>query len=154
MCFLFFYTECVMHAGFQLQYLCANISQREANIPLAISFHRRAKVTWLTTLSHLTMHKDYQFAEPLVGKLLHHRSSSSAVQDEELLTPVNPSLDSFPHPHLITPAYKRSAMQLGSTPRTGLSPPPPTRSSPPSLLQHSTVGYWIHIDCFLSVVYA
>lgn len=32
--------------------------QHEASSPLAISFSHRAKVTWLTTVSHLTMQKD------------------------------------------------------------------------------------------------
>lgn len=45
----------------------SNISQREAYSPLAISFSHRAKVTWLTTVSHLTMQKDYQFAGLLSG---------------------------------------------------------------------------------------
>lgn len=44
--------------------ICApnsNISQHESYSPLAISFSHRAKVTWLTTVSHLTMQKDYHF---------------------------------------------------------------------------------------------
>lgn len=45
----------------------SNISQHEAYSPLAISFSHRAKVTWLTTVSHLTMQKDYQFVGPLSG---------------------------------------------------------------------------------------
>lgn len=54
----------------------SNISQHEAYGPLAISFSHRAKVTWLTTVSHLTMQKDYQFVALLSsGDAPSYRSS-------------------------------------------------------------------------------
>lgn len=146
----------------------SNISQHEAYSPLAISFSHRAKVTWLTTVSHLTMQKDYQFVGLLSGggSFLTIALLQQTLHHEGLLTPrlcalrysackvlLSFSLSLFSR---CTPNYtcgKMDAFWLFSKEVFHLLP------LILSLLRFSnsvcsTVGYWIYIYCVLSVAYA
>ncbi len=130
--------------------ICApngNISQHEAYSPLAISFSHRAKVTWLTTVSHLTMQKDYQFVGLLSGgkasplSLLFNRPFITKGCRLEGCVPfviqcVKCCSHSHccPDAHLITPVENCTGTLSGSSPKMGLSPPP-THPFSPSLLQ-------------------
>lgn len=144
----------------------SNISQHEAYSPLAISFSSRAKVTWLTTVSHLTMQKDYQFVGLLSGgeaSSLSFVLNRSSIMKGRRLQGCMPfvipcvkccsSSHCFPDAHLITPVEKWTGMLVGSSPKTSLSPPP-THPFSPSLLQQCIFNYRIYIYCFLSVAYA
>lgn len=130
----------------------SNVSQHEAHSPLAVSFSQRAKVTWLAAVSHLTMLKHWRSAALpasvmggggffAVARLQQafHDEAPSPVPTGAL--PFFPRVNYYSHSNccpdasLITPAESCTGVLFGSSPATGLSPPP-TYPLSPSLLPH------------------
>lgn len=131
----------------------SNVSQHEAHSPLAVSFSQRAKVTWLAAVSHLTTLKHWRSAalpSPAAGgggffavaRLQQALHDEAPVASADGRPPVFfPRVNYYSHSNccpdasLITPAESCTGVLFGSSPVTGLSPPP-TYPLSPSFLMH------------------
>lgn len=132
--FLSFFSQCGAcwaSAAVSARQIAISPSMRRSS-PLAISFSHRAKVTWLTTVSHLTMQKDYQFVGLLsdgdassLSLFLNRPSIMKGCRLRGCVPFVTRCVKCCrhsrccPHATLITPVENSSRMLFGSTPATG-----------------------------------
>ena len=160
--FFFFFSQCGAcwaSAAVSARQIAISPSMRRSS-PLAISFSHRAKVTWLTTVSHLAMQKDYQFVGLLsdgdassLSLFLNRPSIMKGCRLRDCAPFVTRRVKCCRHSHccphatLITPVENSSRILFASPPAPG---PLPSSSSSSSSFSFFFFFFFLIQQCTLN----